>query len=111
MHVSLMFPSEYLCAADLQGKDFTLTITGVEQRQLRMDDGTQEPKWILAFESAEKTLVLNKTNAKSIASALKAKDSDEWIGQQITLFPTVCQSFGETVECIRVRGQRGGGLS
>jgi len=109
MHVSLMFPSEYLCAADLQGQDFTLMIAVVEQKSLRMDDGTMEPKWILSFQGAQKKMVLNKTNAKMIAS-IHGKDSDDWLQKEVTLYPTTCQSFGETVECIRVRGQKGGGL-
>jgi hypothetical protein len=109
MHISLMFPSEYLCAADLQGKDYTLEIAALEQKDLRMDDGSMEPKWILSFKGAEKKMVLNKTNTKLAASIL-GNETDEWINQSITVFPTTCSAFGETVECIRVRGKKGGGL-
>ena len=109
MHVSLMFPSDYLCAADLNEKDFPLTVESVTQKDLRMDDGSSEPKWIIAFVGATKTLVLNKTNAKMISS-IHGTESEGWVGKEVTLFPTTCQSFGATVECIRVRGVHGGGL-
>jgi hypothetical protein len=52
-------------------------------------------------------MVMNKTNAKLIASHY-GDDTDNWTGKEITLYPTTCQAFGETVPCIRVRGKKGG---
>ena len=112
MHVSLMFPMEYLCAADLQGRDVTLTIHSLSQDQLRVENGTED-KWILRFAEMEarhrkdpneiaKKLVLNKTNAKTIAKLL-GNETDGWKGQPITMYPTTCKAFGEVVDCIRVR--------
>jgi hypothetical protein len=106
-----MFPNKYLAAADLRGKDVTLTIFALKSETLKTSDG-DEPKWTMHFSEMQsrapaerKRLVLNKTNAKTIAKLL-GTETDDWLGQRITLFGTTCQAFGETVECIRVRPQR-----
>jgi hypothetical protein len=108
MHVRLLFPNKYLAAPDLRGRDVTLTISRLQQETLRTNEG-DETKWILHFEEMQrrpedkrKRLVLNKTNAQTIAKVHGA-ETDEWVGQRITLFGTTCQAFGQTVDCIRVR--------
>jgi hypothetical protein len=103
LNIDLMFPSKYLKAADLQGKDVTLTIETVKGEDLQMTNGTKEHKYVIAFVGTPKMLVLNKTNAKSIAAALGEKRAVKWAGQRITLFPTECSSFGKIVDCIRVK--------
>lgn len=112
MDVRLLFPSLYLRAADLQGKDAPLTIRRVVAEDLRTDGGT-ERKAVCYFEETrtnaqksgakEKRLVLNKTNALMIAKVLGSYEINDWTGKRITLYPDRCQSFGETVDCIRVR--------
>ena len=103
---------EYLCAADLQGRDVTLTIESLSKEELRVEGG-MEDKWTLRFVEMEsrrrkdpdaiaKKLVLNKTNAKTIAKLL-GNETDGWKGKAITVYPTTCKAFGETVDCIRVR--------
>lgn len=111
MDYRLLFPREYLGAPDLKGKDVTLTIRRIVVEDLETKDG-KEKKGIVYFEETkaaaekqgikEKRLVLNKTNAKTIA-AIYGNEVDDWTGRRVTLFPTTCQSFGETVDCIRVR--------
>ena len=117
--VRLLFPSQFIAAADLKGRDVTLTISrlGIGE-SLRAEGGKAVKKHIVYFaemdkrpEDDRKKWVLNKTNAKTIAK-LYGNDTDAWIGKRITLFPTTCQSFGETVDCIRVKaapGQREAG--
>lgn len=103
MRVELMFPSKYLRAADFLGKAVTKTISRVDADNLQMRDGSSEKKYIVHFEDTDKMLVLNKTNAYTIAEVLGEKDALKWTGQQITLYPTTCQCFGKTVDCIRVK--------
>jgi hypothetical protein len=103
--VGLLFPSEYLQAADLRGKDVTVTIEKVDPRHsLKKNDGSSDAKPVVTFAKAKKKWVLNKTNAKAIAK-LHGKPL-EWIGEKITLYPTTCEAFGDVVDCIRVRPQR-----
>jgi phage-related protein len=47
--------------------------------------------------------VLCKTTANQIAESLTEKKAVKWAGRQITLYPTQCEAFGKTVDCIRVR--------
>ena len=108
MHYRLLHPNEYLCAADLHGKDVTLTISALKQEVLRTEGG-DEDRWVMYFKEMEgrpekekKRLVLNKTNATTI-SHLHGKETDGWIGKPITMYPTNTKAFGEIVECIRVR--------
>lgn len=109
--VRLLFPTLYLAAPDLRGKEVTLTI-----RELRLDTleskGDKEERPVLYFEETresarksgkkEKRLVLNKTNAK-IIGALYGFEATAWAGRRITLYPTETEAFGERVECIRIK--------
>ena len=104
MHIRLMFPTDYVTAADLGGVDKTVTVASVVQEKLTMQGGVTEDAWILSFNEAKKKLVLNKTNAKLIA-AHHGEESDDWIGKQITLYATQCKFGRDTVDCIRVRGK------
>jgi len=49
-------------------------------------------------------LLLNKTNAKTIAQ-LYGKRPADWVGKLITLYPTTTEAFGKTQDCIRIRNQ------
>ena len=102
--VSVMFPSKYLCAEDFRGMSVEKTISGIEPISLRMKNGTKEDKYVIRFQDTKKMLVLNVTNARSIADVLNERDALKWIGHKITLFPTTCEAFGKTVDCIRVKG-------
>jgi len=102
LNVELMFPSKYLKAADLMGKDVAVVIESVKGEELQTTAG-KTYKYVVSFKGKEKLLVLNKTNAKAIASALNEPKAAKWAGRQITLFPTTCDAFGKRADCIRVR--------
>ncbi len=98
----LMFPTQFLASEEFNDKDVTLKIKAVQIENLRMVDGGAEDKPILTFEKTDKKLVLNKTNATTIAD-LYGNKAESWAGQSITLFPTTCQAYGKQVNCIRIR--------
>ena len=98
----LLYPNEYLAAVEFGGKDVTLTIKALQKDELRVPNGENEIKPVLHFVETAKKLVVNKTNLRSIGSLL-GSEADDWKGKRVTLYPTQCQSFGETVDCIRVR--------
>ena len=98
--MSQAFPSKYLKAADLHGKTPTVIIKRVELAKMEGDDGETKP--VVYFEKAVKGLVLNKTNANKISAAY-GDDTDQWIGQPVTLFMAYVEFKGETVESIRLR--------
>ena len=98
----LMFPSDYVAAVELQGRDVTLTVKGISKEALQMKDGGNKSKLVMRFEKTAKKLVVNKTNADVIAG-IYGTAAEKWVGKRVTLYPTRCLAFGEMVDCIRVR--------
>ena len=105
-HYKLMYPSEYLNAADLQGKDVRVTIERIALEDVPGADGTKKKKPVVYFKGAHKRLPLPKTCAKVLAGAF-GNDTDEWVGKTVTVFPTECMAFGQQVECVRIRNPKG----
>lgn len=106
MTVTEAFPSLYIEAGDLDGKERTLTIESVEgKHEGKGTDGKAFVKPLIKFKGAKKGLVLNKTNAKRIRDYLGyGNDMDTWVGRPVTLYPTTCNAFGEKNKpCIRVK--------
>jgi len=101
MDINQLYPSDYLKAADLQGRDVTVTIERIEV--VTMTDG--QPKPCVYFKGKQKGLLLNKTNAMNIAS-LYGPNTDGWVGQPIVLGTSWVDFQGKSVEAIRVRPKR-----
>ena len=102
MLVTLMFPSRYLRAADFKGQSVALTISEVVRDKVQMATGQKAEKYVLRFRETDKELILNKTNAKSVAKVLHEPKAVHWPGERIILKPTTCQAFNEIVDCILV---------
>lgn len=100
MELSTVFGGDTLKAADLQGHEPTVIIASVEMK--KFDQGN---KLVITFEGKKKALVCNKTNANRIAYAY-GTNTDNWIGQEITLFTDLVDFQGKAVEAIRVRPKR-----
>lgn len=101
MRVSALFPSKYVKAGDLNGKTVTLTIAKLVVEELG-HGAEKERKPILYFQKATKGLVLNRTNAMTIAN-LYGDEADEWTGKRISIYPTKVRAFGTMQDAIRVR--------
>jgi hypothetical protein len=98
-----MHPSKFLKADDLDQEDLVVVMKKIEMETVGQG-AEREEKWVLYFKGQDKGLVLNKTNAKTIAG-LYGNDTDGWMGKQITLFPTQVDLRGEQVDAIRVRNK------
>jgi hypothetical protein len=98
MKISTAFPSKYLKAADLQDRNVTVVMDTVELE----DVGDNERKPVVYFQGKTKGLVLNKTNARTIAAGY-GDDTAGWRGRPIMLFSAMVDFRGDTVEAIRVR--------
>jgi arabinogalactan endo-1,4-beta-galactosidase len=97
MRVSNAFPSEYLRAADLDGKNVRVAMGHVEMRDIGGD-----AKPVLFFQGKEKGMVLNKTNANNIVAAY-GDETEDWTGKELVLFEAMVDFQGKTVPAIRVR--------
>lgn len=108
-HFRLVYPTEYICAADLQGRDVTVKIAKVRRETLTMAGGKRDSKAVLSMTNRAgkplgKRWVAGKTVLKQIAAALDEPDVSRWIGQSVTIYPTTCRGArGEMMDCIRVR--------
>lgn len=104
---------DYLYAFDLEGcplgedgrPERTLEITGCSRVELTGENNKKSKKPGVSFKGEPKKLALNKTNGKVIAK-LYGRDTDDWIGERITIFATTTEFGGETRDCIRVRPRR-----
>lgn len=94
------FPSNYLKASDLQGRDIVVTIDRVAFEAVGRE---KEMKAVIYFQGKQKGIVLNKTNAKKIIEITGSAITEEWAGCQIKIYPTETEFGGETVDCIRVK--------
>jgi hypothetical protein len=97
MRISAAFPSKYLKAPDLQGKQVTVVMSHVTMETIRDDE------WpVLYLKGKEKGLVLNKTNATTIADAF-GDDTQDWREGEIVLYETRVDFQGKMVAGIRCR--------
>jgi hypothetical protein len=95
MNISSAFPSKYIRPADLQGKPVTVVMSHVTKETLGDDE-----RPVLYFQGKEKGLVLNKTNANTLALAF-GDDAENWQGGEIILFETIVDFQGKSMAAIR----------
>jgi len=100
MNVNDVFPSNYIKASDLRGSQVTVTM-----QRIQIEEVGDGPKPVLYFQGKDKGLVLNKTNANTIAG-MYGPEMDGWAGRPVTLFATQVDFQGRQVEAIRVQIQR-----
>lgn len=108
-HVDLVYPTKYVKAADLKGRDVTIVIERVTWENLVMAGGKRDRKAAVHMRSTggkalDKLWIVGKTVLKQIAKATGEREIGKWGGQRVTMFPTTCRGGGgEEMECIRVR--------
>ena len=100
MNIDTSFPSKYLKAADLQGRNIAVQISGVQMEDVGSDD-KPERKPVVYFSGAKKGLVLNKTNALTISEVF-GPETDNWLGVKVQLFATRVPFQGRMVDAIRL---------
>jgi hypothetical protein len=97
MKISEEFPSKYLKAADLQGREVKVVMQNVEKEKLGDDT-----KPVLYFKGKEKGVVLNKTNSNTISDAY-GDDTEDWFDQPLILFSVMVDFQGKVGPAIRCR--------
>lgn len=86
MNIHQLFPSKWLSPADLGSRSFDLTIKAVTMQEVRNPQTNQmETKPAVAFERAQKMMLLNKTQCFAIADIVGAEETDNWKGKNIVL--------------------------
>ena len=106
-HYKKLFPSNYIRACDLEGRgDVTVTIRELHLDSVHNPDTNEkETKPVLYFTKGTKGLILNVTNAETIAQ-LYGDNTDGWAGQRIALFlQRGVKAFGKVWDAVRIRDQ------
>ena len=105
MKTNDVFPSKYLKAEDdaFESGDMTATIKDVIKEQLGQG---KDEKPVMYFREFTKGLVVNKTNWATCEKLFTSDDSDDWIGQKVSMFITEVDSFGDVVKAIRIRATK-----
>lgn len=101
MNIGQAFASKWLKSSDIGDDDLVLTISDVVIETVGQGE-QEEQKPVVYFTETDKGLVLNKTNADSIAK-LHGPETDEWAGKRIALFATEVDFGGKQVLALRVR--------
>lgn len=97
------FDARFLGAWDLPpNRDVVVTIASVAPETVRNAANKEAKKPVLTFVARTKGLLLNKTNAKTVAT-MYGTDTARWIGRQVALYATTTMMASEKVECIRIR--------
>ncbi len=102
MKMSEEFPSKYLRAADLQGREVRLTMAHCEREEVGTKDGRPDYKPVLYFKGKTKGVALNKTNAMVI-SDFYGDDSADWFGHDVFLYAVDTEYQGKKTQGLRVR--------
>jgi hypothetical protein len=93
--------SKYLKADDLNGQSRRVLVSHIDLVTMGLP-GEEEEKHVLFLHDEPKGLVLNKTNARSLADLL-GDESDNWAGKAITLYPAEASFRGKPHTVIRIR--------
>jgi len=86
-------------AADLEGKEKTFTIKSSGFEEVGAE---KETCGVITFEEFPRGMVVNRTKLKAIR-AMHGDETDDWVGKQITLFPSTTPYKGRTVPCMMVK--------
>jgi len=97
MDINNSFPSNYLKAADLQNRTIKATIRTVIEEKMGSDI-----RPVLYFQGKDKGMVLNKTNAMTIAQMF-GPETDAWAGGVVEIFPAFVDYQGKQVQGLRIR--------
>ena len=111
-HLELLYPSPYLKAADLAGRECTVTISHLEWDDIPQAGKSETVRKPVVFllgadgKMLKKKLAAGATIARQIGDALGEKDAGKWGGKRITIYGTTTKGKGgKTVECVRVRAR------
>lgn len=89
-------------AGDMIGQStIVLTIADVTMESMNSGKGGQQTKPCLRFKERSKLMVLNKTNAKTLAAIL-GPETENWKGARVTIAAPVVDAFGKSARSLRV---------
>jgi len=102
-HWKKAFNPNYIGAYSLEpGEELVVTIESVGKEDVMNADGREE-ECLVAHLKGQKPFILNKTNAKTVATVTGSNYIEDWPGKQIQLYVAKVKAFGQMVDALRVR--------
>jgi hypothetical protein len=95
-----LYGSNFLAATDLK-KPITAIVEQVEQQDFARQGERRKMKAVLHVHGIKKPIVVNKTNALTLAAAF-GKDFDDWIKQRVTIKAEPTTFGGKPTKGIRL---------
>jgi hypothetical protein len=95
-----IYGSRFLAATDLKGA-VTATIERIEYEQFTRPNQPTRTKAVAYFRNGKKGMVINKTNAATMASAFGKKFPD-WVGKRVTIKPETTTFAGKPTQGLRL---------
>ena len=102
MNTDDYYGGKYLKCSDLQGRSVTAKIARVAAEEMGQKKDRKLVVYLAGSKGDEKGVVLNKTRLKPIVTAY-GKETEDWVGQKITLFPSQTTFQGDIVDCIGIK--------
>ena len=96
--------SEYVSSSDLQGREIRVRITHVGFEEVQSPEEGAKQKLVANLQGKKKRLVLNKTNAETLAALTGSDETDRWINLEVVLYPVRTTFKGKEVDGVRLRG-------
>ena len=93
--------SRFLNAEGYGERDKKFRIKDVTSEVLERN-GKAENKLVLSFTNSKQSLVLNKTNLRTLKGAF-GDDTSKWVNKIIVIYPTTANFGGKMVPALRVR--------
>ena len=82
--------------------DLVVTITGVETREVKNQDGKTDEVMVLKLKN-QKPLICNSTNAQTIIAVTGSPFVEDWSGKSVSLYVAKVRAFGSVHDAIRIR--------
>lgn len=96
---------EHMGSYDLPNdKDTILTIKSVVKKEVSSPEGKKSSKPVIYWhEQGQKPMIVNSTNARTIAKIYASNEVEDWHDKKVQLFVTQVKAFGEMQDVIRIR--------
>ncbi len=102
MRVTELCPSPHLEAMDLGDEIGSSAVVTINRVEVKTVGAEQVKKGVVFFAEFDRGMVINKTNSRTIAG-LYGSNTDDWIGEKITIYRSETSFQNRTVPCIRVK--------
>jgi hypothetical protein len=100
--VDACYGSKYLSATEVGNRRIRTKIARVRKEPLQQQGGTTKTKFILAFSTLDKEMVLNATNINALLDAL-GRDPSGWKGAEVGIYTEPTMFAGKTTRGLRLR--------